>query len=118
MKTLKPQERIRTIMQKKNLTQQDMSELMEISQPAISTYLKGRMPPADVLYRIARLDNTTVEWLLTGERPNQATSVHETQPYYGNEYLMLKFWRILPSKIQKDLLALVTHLAENFGKGE
>jgi transcriptional regulator with XRE-family HTH domain len=113
MKTPKPQDRIRKIMQKKNLTQQHLSELLEISQPALSNYLKGRMPPADVLYQIARLDNTTVEWLLTGRKLEQTTSVHESQPAYGNEYLMLKFWRKLPAKIQKDLLVLVNHLIES-----
>lgn len=113
MKTPKPQDRIRKIMQKKNFTQQHLSELLEISQPALSNYLKGRMPPADVLYQIARLDNTTVEWLLTGRKLKQTTSVHESQPAYGNEYLMLKFWRKLPAKIQKDLLVLVNHLIES-----
>ncbi|OPX32562.1 hypothetical protein B1H10_07425 [candidate division KSB1 bacterium 4484_188] len=41
--------RIRHVMQQEGLTQKDLAALLHISQPAVSLYLKGRMPPADTL---------------------------------------------------------------------
>ena len=60
--------RIRQIMGQLDVTQQELADLLGVSQPAISIYLKGRMPPPDVLLQIARLGGTTVEWILTGDK--------------------------------------------------
>ncbi|OGB68944.1 MAG: hypothetical protein A2Y94_02845 [Caldithrix sp. RBG_13_44_9] len=103
--------RIREIMRKKNMTQQQLSTLLGISQPAVSLYLQGRMPPADVLYQIAQLDNTNVEWLLTGQEMGTPV-VKEKTAVYGDQYVLLKLWDRLPSSIQKDLLNLMRHVLE------
>lgn len=103
--------RIREIMRKKNMTQQQLSTLLGISQPAVSLYLQGRMPPADVLYQIAQLDNTSVEWLITGQEMEKSL-VKEKAPVYGDQYVLLKLWDRLPSPIQKDLLNLMRHVLE------
>jgi transcriptional regulator with XRE-family HTH domain len=103
--------RIREIMRKKNMTQQQLSTLLGISQPAVSLYLQGRMPPADVLYQIAQLDNTSVEWLLTGQEMEKSL-VKEKTTVYGDQYVLMKLWDRLPSPIQKDLLNLMHHILE------
>lgn len=41
---------------------------LSISQSAISKYLKQRIPPADILLKMARMGHTTIEWILTGEK--------------------------------------------------
>lgn len=106
-------QRIRAIMQKQGLTQNDLSRLLGISQPAVSLYLKGRMPPADVLVRIAQLGNTTVEQLLTGkEAPAESRRLREKAPLYGNRQHLLNLWDQLPSPVQRDVLALLRHLVE------
>ncbi|MCK4895076.1 MAG: helix-turn-helix transcriptional regulator, partial [Calditrichia bacterium] len=51
--------RIREVIKKRGMTQQDLASLLQISQPAISLYLRGRIPPADILYKIARIGKTT-----------------------------------------------------------
>jgi len=111
MESNQPARRIREIMRKKNMTQQQLSTLLGISQPAVSLYLQGRMPPADVLYQIAQLDNTSVEWLLTGQK-RETLQVKEKTVFYGDQYVLLKLWDRLPSPIQKDLLNLIRHLLE------
>lgn len=111
MENYQPAKRIREIMRRKNLTQEQLSTLLGISQPAVSLYLQGRMPPADVLYQIAQLDNTTVEWLLTGQEKDKPV-VREKSAPYGEQHPLLKMWDRLPAPIQKDLLNLIRHLLE------
>ncbi len=111
MENYQPAKRIREIMRRKNLTQEQLSTLLGISQPAVSLYLQGRMPPADVLYQIAQLDNTTVEWLLTGQEKDKPV-VREKSAAYGEQHPLLKMWDRLPAAIQKDLLSLIRHLLE------
>lgn len=110
MKDFNPQKRIRMIMKNKNFTQKELSEILGISQPAISLYLKGRMPPADILYRIAQIAETSVEWLLTGTESKKVYSVHERKALYGNQYILLDLWKKIPSNIQRDLLNLIRHI--------
>ncbi len=104
--------RIRQIMEHLGLTQRDFSDAIGVSQPAVSLYLKGRMPPADVLYRIARLGRTTMEWLLTGNDDNIGTAVTEKKADYGVESMLLERWRQLTPQLQKDILNLLKHLVD------
>ena len=108
--------RIQQIMDDTGITQQELADLMGISQPAVSLYLKGRMPPPAVLLQIARLGETTVEWMLTGEKGNEgnSSSVREKRPVYGNQIPLLILWKQLPENIQRDLLTLMRHMVEMF----
>ena len=109
-------DRIRNIMKRRRLTQRELAETVGISQPAISLYLQGRMPPADVLFRIAQLGGNSMEWLLTGASPeNIMQTVKEGSPVYGNRYLLLKLWDQLPQIIQRDILTLLRHIVEKKG---
>jgi len=106
-------DRIREIMQHRGLNQKDLADEIGISQPAISLYLKGRMPPADILYRIARLGNRTMEWLLNGEESFAVQGlVNEPPVAYGNRQTLLDLWEQLPNCIRKDFLTLFKHIAE------
>ena len=105
--------RIRELMQHKGLTQKDLADLVGISQPAISLYLQGRIPPADVLFRIAQLGNISMEWLLTGKDEERVLSeVRENPPVYGNQHVLLKLWNQLPQNLQRDVLTLLRHTIE------
>jgi len=105
-------QRIQQIMRQMGITQQELADLLGISQPAISLYLKGRVPPAEVLLQLARLGETTVEWLLTGNKDGGENpfAVKEERPVYGNQTALLILWKQLPENIQRDLLALMRHL--------
>jgi len=98
-------------MNKRGMTQQDLASSLEISQPAISSYLRGRMPPADVLYKIARIGQTTVEWLLMGDPTSEPIMIKEKSALYGNQQQLMDLWASLSPPVQKNLLMLIRHLA-------
>jgi len=60
--------RIDSIRRQKNMNQEQLAAALGISQPAVSKYLKDRIPPGDILLKLARLSNTTIEWILTGQK--------------------------------------------------
>lgn len=104
------QNRIREIMKKKNLTQKELANIMGISQPALSLYLGGRIPPVKILSRLAKFADTTIEWLLTGQDSFRSGQVREAQQPYGSEAVLLNLWHQLPKNIQQDLLNLMQHI--------
>lgn len=61
-------QRLLHIQSQSGLTQAQLAKYLKIGQPAVSKYLRGRIPPADVLYKMARLGKTTMEWILHGEK--------------------------------------------------
>jgi transcriptional regulator with XRE-family HTH domain len=108
--------RIRDIMTKRGLTQQDLATLLQVSQPAISLYLKGRVPPAAILHKIAGIGGTSVEWLLTGSGASKALKAREKIPEYGRQHKLLELWETLTPSVQKNLLMLMQHLAGKTGE--
>lgn len=106
--------RIKQIMQAQQLTQKELADFLEISQPAVSVYLKGRQPPADILFRLAQLGNTTMEWLLTGEASSGTVRttdrIREQRSPYGRQTVFLQLWEQLPAPVQMNLLNLMRHL--------
>jgi len=109
--------RIAVIMRKAGITQRQLADSLGISQPAVSLYLQGRLPPPDVLLKIARLGNTSMEWLLTGEEdgnaPVPSTGVREPSEPYAPHARLLRLWSALPPAIREDLLRLMQHISDN-----
>ena len=67
--------RIADVMNQMGYNQQQFAKILGITQPAISNYLKGRIPPAQVLLRLAKLAQVSVDWILTGEdKPDDRVS--------------------------------------------
>ncbi len=108
-------DRIAQVMQELGVTQQEFARLVGISQPAISLYLKGRVPPADVLYRMAQIAGVSMEWLL-GSESSEPRMVRESPPAYGKQVVLLELWERLPAEIQQDLLSLLRHLSGRMGE--
>jgi transcriptional regulator with XRE-family HTH domain len=102
--------RIRDIMRKQGMTQQDLASFLEMSQPAVSLYLRGRIPPADILYKIARIGETTMEWLLTGSPISEQSRVQEKSAAYGNQLQFLELWINLSPPVQRSLLLLMREI--------
>jgi transcriptional regulator with XRE-family HTH domain len=73
-------ERIDFIRRQNDLNQEQLAARLDISQPAVSKYLKERIPPADILLKMAALGGTTVEWILTGQKKH----------FYSTETLQVK----------------------------
>lgn len=105
--------RIRQVMADARFNQQELAALLGISQPAISLYLQGRIPPAAVLLALAQLGKTSIEWLLTGRESGESVlTVSEERPAYGKEGKVLAIWRDLKPGVQEDLLRLMQHLCD------
>ena len=109
--------RIDLIRREKALTQEQLASILQISQPAVSKYLRERIPPADALLKIARLGNTTIEWLLTGRKTyfymSDQHMVSETEPEYDAEWNLSRKVAALPAEIRRALIVLIDELAQD-----
>ena len=109
-------QRIDWIRRQQGLSQQQFARKLNISQPAVSQYLNRRIPPADVLLRIARLGQTTVEWILTGQKSylyqsaQQPPAVAEATPGYDAEWHFFQKMNRLPPEVRQALHLLIDHL--------
>ncbi len=102
--------RIRIIMRKLGLNQSALAGVLEITQPAVSKYLHDRMPPADVLYRLAVLGEVSVEWLLTGVEGSTGKKVAEPLTgFYPDKSTQDQIVR-LPGRVQEALRVIIDHL--------
>ena len=59
-------ERIKRLRKSRGLRQWQMAQLLGATQPAIHKYENGILPEVKRLLEIARIGNTTIEWILTG----------------------------------------------------
>lgn len=107
--------RIQEIMRRVGITQKGLADYLNVSQPAISLYLQGRVPPADVLLKIARLGDTTVEWILTGQADltKKVFKVEEQEITYGSEFMLHELWSQLPDDVKQSFLTLLRHFIEH-----
>ncbi len=104
-------QRIREIMASRGLNQQLLAEKLQITQPAVSKYLSGRIPPPTVLLRLSRLSGKSIEWILTGsDSPAPPSGVAEPADRYRvllgtNEKL-----ESLPPPIKRSVCDLIDRL--------
>ena len=100
-------ERINNIMQKLSLNQKQLADLLGITQPAVSKYLKNRPPPANILYKIAQLSGKSMEWFLTGDLESMIYKVSEPENTYDGRLKLEKKISLLPKEIYQRLEQLV-----------
>src|SRR5262249_10510614 len=60
----------------------DFAEEIGVSAPTVQNYERGRLPEAEVLYRIAVIHGVTMEWLLMGEEHHREQISTEAQIYF------------------------------------
>ena len=110
-------ERIDLLRRQNGLSQEQLAVRLEVSQPAISKYLRDRLPPADVLLKIAQLGQTTVEWILTGQKSyafgQVQSSVQETEAAYDADWQLAKKIAALPAAEKEALTLIIERLAKN-----
>lgn len=107
-------ERIQRIMKRVGITQKGLADYLNISQPAISLYLQGRVPPADVLLKIARLGDTTIEWILTGEteQSKRIFKIGEEKIIFGSDRVLNELWSQLPENTRHTFITLLKQFVE------
>jgi transcriptional regulator with XRE-family HTH domain len=111
-KPIKFAAQLKELMKDEGLNQQELAQLLGVSQPAISLYLRGRIPPAEILLKMAALGQTTIDWLLTGSSLPSTTMIQERIPGYGTEQTLLYYWKQLKSETRSSLLSLMKQLAK------
>ena len=107
--------RILQIMKELGLNQIQLAQKLQITQPAISKYLQGRIPPPSVLMRLANLCGRTMEWFLTGETKVRYdyNHVREKDQCYLSETELSEKLNLLPTKIKNNLENLIDSILLN-----
>jgi transcriptional regulator with XRE-family HTH domain len=72
--------RIKRLRKEAGLRQWQLAELIGATQPAIHMYERGVLPEPKRLLEIARIGNTTVEWILTGRHWENGSAEMERVP--------------------------------------
>lgn len=68
--------RIMQLRKQKNMSQTDLAKMVGVSYAQIGRYeIKGAQPPAEVLKKIADSLNTTVDYIINGDKDEKARSV-------------------------------------------
>jgi len=107
--------RINFIMFELGINQIQLAKMLNITQPAISKYLKGRVPPPFVLLNLAKFSGKSIEWILTGvnERNLPVNKVSEFSASYILEKTFEEKVNMLPDEIRKNIEILVDSLIIN-----
>lgn len=102
--------RIQYLMRALNMNQEQFAKLLDVTQPAVSKYLKDRIPPSLVLLKLAQATNTSIEWILTGEIKKSLRKVAENSSQYIPPANFAEKVSRLPYPIQKRLDELLETL--------
>ncbi|MFQ5876598.1 MAG: helix-turn-helix domain-containing protein [Acidobacteriota bacterium] len=74
-------ERIKRLRKSRGLRQWQMAEKLSATQPAVHKYENGILPEVKRLLELARIGNTSVEWILTGHHwENGSTEMERLDP--------------------------------------
>ena len=69
--------RLKELIKKKGLTQEKLAVLIEVTQSAISNYIrKGSIPEAPILYKLSKELGVSMEDLLIGETQNSSEVIN------------------------------------------
>lgn len=69
-------ERISELLKEKGMQQQTLAQKAEVTEAAVSHYVKGdRVPRASVMARIAEVLGTTSDYLMNGTEPDSKNEV-------------------------------------------
>ena len=101
--------RINKIMFELGINQNQLAKILNTSQPAVSKYLKGRVPPSAVLLQLSKLSGKSIEWLLTGKSEIIETNkiVSDDLGKYKVDKTFEEKFRSLPEAVQIKILELI-----------
>ncbi len=110
-------ERIDWLRKQNGLSQEELAAALQVSQPAVSKYLRSRVPPAGTLLRLAELGCTTIEWILTGQKSYSfdtgAAGVQEPETAYDADWRITRKIAALPVPLKEAVMRIVEELVEN-----
>ena len=106
-------QRIIYLMQALGANQKSFAELLGVTQPAVSKYLKDRIPPPLELLKLARATGTTIEWILCGQAGVKKTLVAEPEPSYTANSVLAEKLSSLPIDLHAHIMALIDSILVN-----
>lgn len=113
--------RIDGLRRQNGLSQEELAALLRVSQPAVSKYLRSRVPPADTLLRLAQIGRTTVEWILTGQKSYPFGSIpselHEPATGYDADWQITQKIAALPPPLKEAIMRIVEALLKEKEEG-
>jgi predicted transcriptional regulator len=95
------------------LNQKQFAALLGVTQPAVSKYLKDRIPPPLVLLRLARSAKTSIEWILTGIDERSLLKVAEPVSTYATVLKLDAKISHLPVTLRKCIEDLINEILKN-----
>ena len=105
--------RIKRLRKEKGLKQWQMADLLGATQPAVHKYENGILPEVKRLLELARVGNTSMEWILTGRHWEQGSEEREriSPEIYRLAERIHQF-----SRNQRQTLVSALELIENAGE--
>ena len=107
--------RIFYLMQALGTNQKSFARLLGVTQPAISKYLKDRIPPSIVLLKLAQAAGTSIEWILTGQADIRNQKIREPEAAYETTLNIEQKVSRLPIPLQAGINTLIDAIIENSG---
>ena len=107
--------RINKIMFDLEINQNQLAKILNVTQPAISKYLKGRVPPPNVLLQLSKLSGMSIEWILTGsiDASSHKNIISEEPAQYHAEKTIEEKFKLLPADIRKNIEILINSILKN-----
>jgi|GEM_PF-1064875 len=105
--------RIKRLRKEKGLKQWQMADILGATQPAIHKYENGILPEVKRLLELARVGNTSMEWILTGRHWEQGSEERERIP---EEIFQLAARIHTFTREQRQTLISALELLENAGE--
>ena len=105
-------ERLREEISFSGLSYKEIAERADISKRTVISYVSGQacMPSADVAVRLAKVLNTSVEYLVNGETQTATDESDE------NARKLLHLYKTLPSGQKRLLLAVAEDIEKCLGR--
>ncbi len=107
-------QRFLIIMNELKVNQNQLADLLNVTQPAVSKYLQGRTPPPFVLLELSLLSGRSIEWILTGTNQpigKTARVAENKNIYMSNDSIENKI-ALLPTEIRRKIEALIDSIIE------
>ena len=107
--------RINKIMFDLEINQNQLAKILNVTQPAISKYLKGRVPPPNILLQLSQLSGMSIEWILTGSKDAtiEKKIISEKSAQYNITKTIEEKFELLPNDIRRNIESLIDSILKN-----
>ena len=111
--------RIKRLRKEAGLRQWQLAEMIGATQPAIHMYERGVLPEPRRLLELARIGDTTVEWILTGRHwENGSEEMHRVSQEVYQLAFQLKEYSAEDREVLESAMRTVNQAAESVQKGK